>query len=219
MNHAQRWHHRWTYCHCHSLFLTTPLWSSWSTGRAELQDQSSQQSHSRSPPSARLWIDEDKFTFVSWLKVDWLIEDEYKVNLRGGSGSCSTISGMYLFTNSPSLFLKTLINQKVFLRTTFGILTSGSESVTVNGQERFGTFNKLAIIFHKDKRVIIRIMRTDRLCWVLPLVRPPAELDRLPPWYMLMMKNTLMKMAQNLDGGGSPPTDLWQASKEAVCQC
>ena len=63
-----------------------------------------------------------------------------------------------------SLYLKTLINQKVFLRTTFGILTSGSESVTVNGQERFGTFNKLVIIFHKDKSVIIRIMRRDRLC-------------------------------------------------------
>ena len=92
------------------------------------------------------------------------IEDEYKVNIRGGNGSCSTISGMYLYTNSPSLFLKTLINQKVFLRTTFGILTSGSESVTVNGQERYGTFNKLAIIFHKDKIVIIWIMRTDRLC-------------------------------------------------------
>ena len=91
------------------------------------------------------------------------IEDEYKVNIRGGSGSCSTIPDMY-YTNSPSLSLKTLINQKVFLRTTFGILTSGSESVTVNGQERFGTFNKLAIIFHNDKRVIIRIMRTDRLC-------------------------------------------------------
>ena len=83
--------------------------------------------------------------------------------MRGGGVSCSTISGMY-YTNSPSLFLKTLINQKVFPRTTFGILTSGSESVTVNGQERFGTFNKLVIIFHKDKSVIIRIMRRDRLC-------------------------------------------------------
>ena len=37
------------------------------------------------------------------------IEDEYKVNIRGGSGSCSTISGMY-YMKSPSLFLKTLIN-------------------------------------------------------------------------------------------------------------